>query len=131
MPAEGSERAVEEGSERAVAADPESNGTATRGPCEHALDGEARRSPSTRTKWRAIHKNTWARRRDVDNKSRRRVAYDSNCNCHACSAVDSVGEFFESGAAQGASTRGVLVINPSWEWLGQDPYECAVYFSPG
>jgi hypothetical protein len=40
MPADGSERAVEEGSERAVAADPESNGAATRGPCQR--DGEAR-----------------------------------------------------------------------------------------
>jgi hypothetical protein len=106
MPAEGSKRPVEEGSERAVAADPESNGAATRGPCERALDGQARRSPSTRTKWRAVYKNTWARRRDVDNKSRLRVAYDSNCSCHACSAVDSVWEFLESRAAPSASTRG-------------------------
>jgi hypothetical protein len=41
------------------------------------------------------------------------------------------GNFSSLGPLPVQAQGEVLVINPSWEWLGQDLYEFAVHFSPG
>ena len=63
----------EQGSERAGAADPESNGAAGRGPCESALDGEACRRGGTQAPEQEGGRYTVIRGRGVGMSTRSRA----------------------------------------------------------
>jgi hypothetical protein len=124
----------EEGSERAGAADPESNGAAARGPCESALDGEACRRGGTQACEQEGERCTRIRGRSVGMSTRSRAgASRTTATAAAMLAVLWIlsGNFLSLGPLPVQAQGEVLVINPSWEWLGQDLYECAVHFSPG
>jgi len=123
----------EEGSGRAVAADPESNGAATRGPCERALDGEACRRCGAQAREQDGERYTRIRGRGVGMLTKSRAgASRTTANAAAMLAVlwTLSGNFPSLGPLPVQAQGEVLVINPSWEWLGQELYECAVHFSP-
>ena len=122
-----------EGSERAVAADPESNVAAARGPCESALDGEVCRRGGAKATEQDGERYTRIRERGGGMSTRSRAgASRTTATAAAMLTVLWIllGNFLSLGPLPVQASGEVLVINPSWEWLGQDLYECALHFSP-
>lgn len=115
-PGEGREREVNE----------DKDGPATRGPCERAFDVRACRRGGAQTPEQDGQRYARRRGRGVGMLTGSRAGASRTTTTAATILAvmwTLAGHFSSFGPL---AVRGQEVFNPSWEWLGQDLYECAV-----